>query len=78
MKQHYESKANIKKFATQASKGGSVILTLELPLTDDTAGLAITQNQMCVVSLDFSADSVEKADGQKMLDLDEKNQDTEE
>lgn len=78
MKQvHFETKANVKKFATQGSKGGSIVLSLELPLTDENVSLAGTQNQMCVVSLDFARDAVEKADGQKMMDFSEKEEEYE-
>lgn len=74
MKQmHYETKANVKKFATQGSKGGSIVLALEMPLTDENALLAGAQNQMCVVSLDFAKDSIEKVDGQKMMDFSEED-----
>ena len=67
MKQHFETKANIKKFATQAAKGGSIVITIEMPLTDDNALLAGSQSKDCVLTLDFDNDSIERVDGQLML-----------
>lgn len=75
--QHFETKAIVKKFATQGSKGGSIVLTMEMPLTDENAVLASSQNLQCLLTLDFDNDSVEKADGQKMLfDKNEQGNDT--
>lgn len=65
--QHFETKANIKKFATQASKGGSIVLTLEMSLTDENSVLAGAQSKDCVLTLDFDNDSIERVDGQLML-----------
>lgn len=73
MKQHFETKANIKKFATQASKGGSIVLSVEMPLTDDNALLAGSQSKDCVVTLDFDNDSIERVEGQLLLYETEEN-----
>ena len=69
--QHFETKANIKKFATQASKGGSIVLQVEIPLTDENATLASCQSKDCVLTLDFDNESIEKQDGQKMMNFEE-------
>jgi len=65
--QHFEIKAAVKKFVTQGSKGGSIVLTMEMALTDENALLAGSQNKECLLTLDFDNDSVEKATGQEML-----------
>jgi hypothetical protein len=69
-KQSFEFVASVKKFATQASKGGSIILTLEMPLTDDNCLLSAAQNKDCVVMIKFDNDSIERANGQNELDFD--------
>ena len=61
------TKANVKKFSTQAAKGGSIVITLEMPLTDENAALASNQNKDCVLDMAFDNDSLEKFDGQLSL-----------
>lgn len=67
MVQRIITKANVKKFSTQASKGGSIVITLEMPLTDKNAALASNQSKDCMLDLRFDNDSIEKADGQLYL-----------
>ena len=69
MKSNFEFLANVKKVSTMAAKGGSIVLTLEMPLTEENALLASTQNKDCSVSLDFTNEGVEEAQGQKSLDF---------
>ena len=67
MKQHFETKGNVRGFATQAAKGGSIVIKIEMPLTDENATLASTQNKDCVLTLDFDNDSIERVEGQLLL-----------
>ena len=71
MKTQFDFLGNVKKVATQAAKGGSIVLTLEMPLTEENAMLASTQNKDCAVSLRFDNQSVEEAQGQGELDFGE-------
>jgi hypothetical protein len=61
MQSDFDFVASVKKVSTQASKGGSIIITLEMDLTEENSLLANTQNKTCSVNLGFDNDSVEVA-----------------
>ena len=73
MKTQYFTKGSVKKIATQGSKGGSMIITLEVPLVEENGDLALKQNKDCAVDLRFDTESIEKAAGQYSLDFDGDN-----
>ncbi len=57
-------KAEVIKVATMAAKGGSIRITLDVPLVEKTAILAMTQNKTAAVKLNFDQKSVDEAAGQ--------------
>lgn len=59
MQTDFEFVASVKKFSTQASKGGSIVLSLEMDLTEEEALLAFKQNGNCAVKLTFSKEAME-------------------
>lgn len=61
MQTEFEFVASVKKFSTQASKGGSINVTLEMDLMEDLALLAFKQNGTCSVKLSFNQEAVETA-----------------
>lgn len=67
MKLQYATKGSVKKISTQASKGGSIVITIEVPLTEDNAMLCATQNRDCAVHLSFDAESIDEVQGQGKL-----------
>lgn len=65
MTQNFEFVAGVKKVSTMAAKGGSIIVTLEMDLSDELALLAATQNKTCSVKLAFDNEAVEIAKQQQ-------------
>lgn len=61
----------VKKVSTQASKGGSIVVSLEFPLTEKNASITIWQNKDCAVSLNFESAAIEDAKGQMGFDFGE-------
>lgn len=57
-------KAEVIKVATMAAKGGSIRITLDVPLVEKTAILALAQNKTAAVTLDFKQSSIDDAAGQ--------------
>ena len=57
-------KAEVIKVATMAAKGGSIRITLDVPLVEKTAILAMTQNKTTAVKLSFDQASIDEAAGQ--------------
>ena len=65
----YQTKAIVKKFSTQGSKGGSIVVSVEMPLTDENVLLASKQNSTGILTLDFSEQAKDKYEGQHGLDF---------
>jgi hypothetical protein len=61
MQNNFDFVGSVKKVSTQASKGGSIVLSLEMDLTEENSLLAFCQNKSCSVSLGFDNESVEIA-----------------
>ena len=57
-------KAEVIKVATMAAKGGSIRITLDVPLVEKTAILAMTQNKTAAVNLNFQQKAIDDAAGQ--------------
>jgi hypothetical protein len=57
-------KAEVIKVATMAAKGGSIRLTLDVPLVEKTAILAMTQNKTAAVTLSLLQKDIDDAAGQ--------------
>ena len=57
-------KAEVIKVATMAAKGGSIRITLDVPLVEKTAILAMTQNKTAAVTLSFEQKKIDEAAGQ--------------
>ena len=57
-------KAEVIKVATMAAKGGSIRITLDVPLVEKTAILAMTQNKTAAVNLSFDQAAIDEAAGQ--------------
>ena len=74
----HKMKANVKKFSTQGSKGGSIVVALEVPLTEENAMLAYRQNETCIATLDFTDAAEDEFNGQHGLDFGEKGPEDEE
>ena len=66
-------KAEVIKVATMAAKGGSIRITLDVPLVEKTAILAMTQNKTAAVSLNFQQKAIDDAAGQLGLFVNEED-----
>lgn len=60
---------NIKKVSSQAAKGGSIVIQIEIPLIEEGAALVMKQNKDCAVELDFSTERIEEVRGQLGLEF---------
>lgn len=76
MQSEYLVRAEVVKISTMASKGGVLRMTLEMPLIDKTATLAMAQSATCAVKLNFDKASIDEAAGQLGL-FDEKEREDE-
>lgn len=64
MKTEYFTKGEILKVETVASKGGAMRLKIEIPLIEETAMLAMNQNNSCAIRLNFDQATIDSAVGQ--------------
>ena len=67
MQQNFLVKAEVIKVATMAAKGGTIRITLDLPILDSTERLSGTQNKTCSMNLDFNQKAIDEAAGQMGL-----------
>jgi hypothetical protein len=65
------TRANLKKVATQGSKGGTIVITLELQLNEENAALAAKVNNAVALSLSFNEEDLDKVEGQQRLPLED-------
>ncbi len=72
----FQTKATIKKFATQASKGGSIVVTLEVPLNEENSKIAFNQNGACIATLDFTERGKDDFERQMGFDFGEEDPDS--
>lgn len=72
----FQTKATIKKFATQASKGGSIVITLEVPLNEENSKIAFNQNGACIATLDFTERGKDDFERQMGFDFGEEDPDS--
>jgi hypothetical protein len=71
------TRANLKKVATQGSKGGTIVITLEVQLNEENAALAAKVNNAAALTLSFAEDDLDKVAGQQRLPLEEGDDDWE-
>lgn len=77
MQSEYLVRAEVVKISTMAAKGGVLRMTLEMPLIEQTATLAMAQSATCAVKLNFDQPSIDEAAGQLGL-FEKKEQEGEE
>lgn len=61
------TKATVKKVSSMAAKGGSVVVSFEMPLIDEGGALLLATNKTCALLVDFTSDGIAKAEGQMEL-----------
>lgn len=67
MQTKYLVKAEVVKVATMAAKGGTIRITLDLPIMDSTERLTGAQNKTCAMDLNFNEQAIDTAAGQMGL-----------
>ena len=72
----YLVKAEVIKVSTMAAKGGSMRITFDIPLIEQTATLAMAQNKTVALKMNFDQPAIDEASGQMGL-FDEPERDDE-
>lgn len=62
-------KATVKKVSTTSAKGGTAVISFEIPIGEEAAVLLENANDTCALSVSFRQSDISKAEGQMELPL---------